>query len=222
MPKGLLSILIVSSLALLTIMVGAVYSFVVFVEGITATTALNSHSVRIALSCAFVVGAIFLYAVKNSRAQFAYGLAEVAVGLVANWQSLNNWFHPGTSPQLMNILFARLAILGGGIYLIGRGVANVIDGFNRLLPFDWKSAWRSSKEAYVKGYNAPTGVPVPKILLKREVDRLTTELAAREQELAAALASAQDPQPTQSRIEELREELRAATEQYEERPLGSN
>ena len=84
MPKGLLSILVVSSLALLALMVGAVYSFVVFVEGLTASAALNGQSVRIALSCAFVIGAILLYAVKNSRAQFAYGLAEVAVGLVAN------------------------------------------------------------------------------------------------------------------------------------------
>ena len=101
-------------------------------------------------------------------------------------------------------------------------VTNVIDGFNRLLPFDWRSAWRSSKEAYRKGYNAPTHVPVPKRLLKREIDRLTGELAAREQELAAALAAGQNSQPIRGQVEELRETLRTATEQYERRLIESD
>jgi len=170
MPRRLILLLFVSSLALLAILVGAVNMVGVFIEGITTSVPLNSRSVRIALSGAFVVGAVVLYALKKSRAQFAYGLAEIAVGLVANWRSLDTWSHPVTSPGRLNILFARLAILGAGIYLISRGISNVLDGFAKLFPIPWSNATLEHfKQVFKEGYNAPPNIPIPKSLLKYQI-----------------------------------------------------
>ena len=50
MPKRVILLLVVSSLSVLAILVGAVYMFVVFVEGITTSIPLNPRSVRVASS----------------------------------------------------------------------------------------------------------------------------------------------------------------------------
>jgi hypothetical protein len=92
--------MVVTSLVAAAVMVGALYMIVVFVEGLANPTSLKPLSIRIALSCAFVVGAILIYALKNSRSQFAYGLAEIAIGLMVNWRSLDSWFHPTTGSGL--------------------------------------------------------------------------------------------------------------------------
>jgi|SRR5271163_3034797 len=100
MPKRLVLFLLVSSLCLLAVLVGAMYALALFLEAITTSTTFNAFSIRIALSSVFVVGAILLYAEKKSRTQFVYGLAEVALGLVANWGSLATaWSHPVTDPS---------------------------------------------------------------------------------------------------------------------------
>jgi hypothetical protein len=211
MPKRLILLLVVSSLALLAVLVGAVYMFVVFIEGAASATPLDGRSIRIALSTAFVLGAALLYALKKSRAQFAYGLVEIAVGLVANWQSLDAWSNPALNQGGKNIFFARLAIIGAGIYLISRGLSNVVDGFVKLLPISWASV----KQLFMEGYNQPTGIPVPTRLLKYQIAGITEALANKQTELDAALRTGADNAPINADIEQLREELRIANERFE-------
>jgi hypothetical protein len=176
-----ISILLVSSLSILAFLVGMVYALAFLIGSILTSTTFSPLSIHIALSSMCVVGAIFLYGVKKSRYQSAYGLLEVAVGLVANWGSLDSWSHPVTDPRLLNILYARITILAIGIYLIERGIADVLDGFERLFPLQWPDVTSALISAFKRGYAAPTNIPVPKILLQRsEIARIKTILASQE------------------------------------------
>jgi len=65
--------------------------------------------------------------------------------------------------------------------------------------------------------NEPTNIHVPKILLKYQIAGTKTALAAREEELEAALQADKDPKLIENQINELREELRIANEGYEKR-----
>lgn len=118
---------------ILAVLVGAAYGFLqLIVSGLTAS-ALRRPLVKVAISALLLAGAIVLYAIKKSSAQPLYGLTEVAVGLVANWYSLE-----GLAKQIATAdqdasgsAFTRLAVLGGGMYLIGRGIANVVEGMDQ-------------------------------------------------------------------------------------------
>ena len=202
MPKRLVALLVVSSLCILALLVALVYAVALSFKSVLAATTIAPLSFRIAASVALVVGAIVLYAVKKSRYQFVYGLLEVAVGLVSNWRSLEGWPHPLAGPGPANSVFGQLAVLGAGVYLIGRGLSNVFDGFHRLLPVTWSMA----KTWFKEGYDQPTNIPVPKRLLKYHI--------------AGIKAALDDPTLTPSRIDELRDELRVATARYDKEVLG--
>src|SRR6202043_3753841 len=144
MPKRLVLLLSASTLIVLATLVGGVYAIAILVESVTISPTLSPVSVRIALSGAFLAGAVLLYVAKNSRYQFGYGLLEVAVGLVFNWQSLDSWFHPAVGTVHTNSLYARLTIIAAGTYLISRGISNVIDGFFRFFPVSWHQLFPTS------------------------------------------------------------------------------
>jgi hypothetical protein len=153
-PRTLLVPILAAVLAvliILTLMVLAVSGLVAIISGGVAR-GFSGSSTRLGVSAAILIGAIALYAVKRSRAQVLYGLGEVAVGLVANWRSLDAFMPPNTVPN--NALFARLTILAGGLYLIGRGIANLFDGMHKILPISWAEI----RGAFQKGYHAPTGI----------------------------------------------------------------
>jgi hypothetical protein len=120
-------------LLVLVVLIVGVYGIVVLLDRTVTAETLQSTSVKLAVSVAMLVGAILLYMVKVSSAQFVYGLAEIAVGLVANWRSLESLSRQLAMPKGEDPLFARLAVLAGGLYLIGRGVANFSDGMSRLM-----------------------------------------------------------------------------------------
>jgi hypothetical protein len=123
----------VGILIILAALTGGIYGLVVLLDRTLTAATLQSLPVKLAVSATLLVGAILLYMVKVSSAQYLYGLTEIAVGLVANWRSLEGLAHQLASPTVENPLFARLAVLAGGLYLIGRGVANFAEGMRRLV-----------------------------------------------------------------------------------------
>ncbi len=134
LPIRAVLILLVSIAGLLVALVGAIYALGLFIESIAVSATPNPVSVRIALSCVFVVFALALYTAKNSRLQFLYGLLEIAVGLVANWRSLDSWFQPVGGQSLPDVMWARLLLIGAGTYAIGRGHLECRGGLCKILP----------------------------------------------------------------------------------------
>jgi hypothetical protein len=192
MPFRLVLILSAVSLVLLAASVGGVYALALLIEGLASPTTVSPISVRIALSCAFLALALVLYIVKKTRYQFAYGFVEVAIGLVANWQSLDSWFHPASSTTgVIHIIWARMAILAGGTYLISKGISNAIEGFLKFFP---ASVWQQIpvpnlgqvfSDGMTKACYQPTeGVPTKHLrinilIVQRNIEKLEKKLAAR-------------------------------------------
>lgn len=150
LPIRAVLVLVSASVGILAALVGGVYALVLFAESLTRSGSPSHLSVGIALSGAFLVGALLLYAIKHSRYQFAYGMLEVAVGLVSNWGSLDIWFHP-PGPGMVNVIYARLTILAAGTYLMVRGVINVVQGFPKLFPVSWTLV----RDAWLTGWDQP-------------------------------------------------------------------
>jgi hypothetical protein len=117
---------------ILSILTAVIYGLVVLLDKALTPATLQTLRVKIAVSVTILVGAIVLYLVKVSVGQFLYGLAEIAAGLVANWRSLEGLASQLADPKGTDPLFARLAVLAGGLYLIGRGIANFAEGMKRL------------------------------------------------------------------------------------------
>jgi hypothetical protein len=213
MPKWFALVLLVLLLSVLALLVWALYVASLILDYITISAAFSQLSVRIAFSGAFVVVAIILHALKKSRLQVVYGLFQVAFGLVSNWLSLDSWSHLLTGSGPPKILYAQLVIVGVGTYAIGRGLSNVFDGFNRIFP------WSAVVTSFKIGYNQPTNVRVPKILLKYQIDGTKAALAAREEDLTAASQAGKDTKLIKSQIDELRKELEVANERYQKEVL---
>ncbi len=217
-------ILTAASGILLTALVGSVYAFAVFLRGIGRPNSLNPLSVRIALSCAFLAGALILYLVKKSKYQYAYGLLEVAVGLVSNWQSLDNWFHPTAGSGAFQILYARLAIIAAGTYLISRGISNAIEGFVKFFdPAFWskikpKLSWADIKEGIANtaiegAYSSPLGVKTKHLKWKYLIIR--DQIESWERKKQEAESAGKDAHLIEKRLVLLREQLRVVSERYE-------
>jgi hypothetical protein len=121
------------ALALVTLaaLVALIYGVVILFDRTITADTLRIPAVKISVSVTVLAGAILLYMVKVSAAQFVYGLAEIAVGLVANWRSLESLARQLASPGNEDPLFARFAVIAGGMYLIGRGVANFVEGVKK-------------------------------------------------------------------------------------------
>mgnify|MGYP000901927069 CR=1 FL=1 len=116
-------------LVVLSILVCAVLGVWWLVRFVLAEQVIADPKIRAAITFALLGVATILYMIKK-RAQWVYGLAEVAVGLVANWNSLAAIAQQSASGS--GSVFGRLAVLAGGVYLLGRGVANVDEGFRRI------------------------------------------------------------------------------------------
>lgn len=141
---------VLTGLIVLTLMVLGVSGLVVMLSG-GVTRGFSGSWTRLGVSALILIGAVALYAVKESRAQVFYGLGEVAVGLVANWRSLDAFLPGNLVPT--NTLF-RLTVLAGGLYLIGRGIGNVVDGVRKIFPISWADL----RGAFKKGYDESPGV----------------------------------------------------------------
>src|SRR5229473_1438337 len=214
MPKRLVLLLSASTLLLLAALVGGVYAIAVFVESVTISPTLSDVSLRIALSGAFLAGAVLLYVAKNSRYQFGYGLLEVAVGLVFNWQSLDSWFHSAVGTVHANFLYARLTIIVAGTYLMSRGISNVIDGFLRFFPVSWHQLFPTSikklmSDAWVEGYYKPYNAQTKN--LKWQIISAQSDIDKREKKLKTAIKTGKDTKSLQRQLDLLREGLRIAT-----------
>ncbi|HEY0427635.1 MAG TPA: hypothetical protein VGC76_07610 [Pyrinomonadaceae bacterium] len=144
-------------LIILIVMVLAVTGLIIMLSG-GVTQGFSGSWPKLGVSAAILIGAIGLYAVKESRGQILYGLGEMAVGLVANWRSLDAFMPENEVPT--NALFVRLTILAGGLYLIVRGITNVVDGVRKIFPISWAEL----RGVFKKGYNEPTDVRVPRLL----------------------------------------------------------
>jgi hypothetical protein len=224
LPKRAIVILVVSSAGILAALVGAVYALSIFVESITLSVTFNPLSVRIALSCVFVAAALILYSIKKSRGQFVYGMLEAAVGLVANWQSLDSWFHPAGGPGMANVIYSRLVVLAAGTYAIGRGISNAVEGFERFFPNLWPKvraelALVNLRKNFVEGYYAPR-LDVPTKQLQFQMWTAEDKIAKLEKKLRAAVKARRDTKLLQRKMDLCREELRIATERYEKEVLG--
>jgi hypothetical protein len=224
LPKSAILILTAYCLGILAVVVGAVYGLAILVEGLTLSVTLNPLSVRIALSCVFVAVAVFSYLIKKSRGQFVYGMLEVAIGLVANWQSLDTWFHPEGGPGTANVIYSRFVVLTAGTYAIGRGISNVADGFERFFPNLWPKvraelAPLKLYETYMKAYYKPM-LDVPTAKLKFHICTVQDRIAALEKKQGAAVKAGRDPKAIQWKIGLLNEELKIVTERYEKEVLG--
>jgi hypothetical protein len=213
LPIKAILVLVSASIGILAAFVGAVYALVLFVESCTSSATFSPLSVRIALNGAFLVGALLLYAIKHSRYQFAYGILEVAVGLVSNWGSLSVWFHPA-GPGVVNVIYARLTILAVGTYLMGRGVTNVVKGFHTFFPVSWPLV----RDAWLRGWYTPRNVRTKD--LKRQIAFTQSRIDKLEKKLQVVIQAGEDAKPIQKRIDLMREELQIATERYEKEVLG--
>ena len=152
---------ILTALAVLVVILGGLYELaLVWIKSGAAVQGLNRPIVKVATSAAIFLGAIGLYLLKTSRFQAVYGLLEMAVGLVTNWKALDSI----TNSSQANTLFARLAVLGGGVYLIGRGMNNLFDGVKKAIPLKWEHI----VQAYKEGYARDTGVAIPQSLIDRQ------------------------------------------------------
>ncbi len=169
---------VLAFLALLAIMVGVVYELVRLISSSGVSFAgLSSPWVKVVVSAAILLGAVGLYALKESRYQPVLGLAEIAVGLVANWRSLSGLTHQANL-DITNALIARVAVLGGGMYLIGRGINNVLDGVKKIVNLSWLQIGSVIKNSWREGYDAPTGIPIPKRQLNRQISSPPTAAQA--------------------------------------------
>lgn len=203
-------VLIACSIGLLASLVGGVFALVIFLASVTARIDFSPFAVRLALSGAFLAGAFVLYAIKKSRAQFVYGMLEVAVGLVSNWLSLDNWFHPTSIPGEVNVIYARLAILFAGIYIIVRGVTNAVEGFDRLFPGAWPLVRDGLRPARLRKIYAEAG-QAPEI----QVGTAEALIAKLEKKLAAAVGARKDTRSIQTQLEYMREQLRTVKQAQE-------
>ena len=122
---------LVLALVILAALIALIYGIVVLLDRTLTADTLRDPAVKIAVSVTVLAGAILLYMVKISAAQYVYGLAEIAVGLVANWRSLESLARQLADPGNEDPLFARFAVIAGGMYLIGRGVANFVEGVKK-------------------------------------------------------------------------------------------
>ena len=225
MPKRAVLVLVVCSVGILGVLVGAVYALAIFVESVVLSVTINPISIRIALSCVFVAAALVLHLVKNSRGQFLYGILEVAVGLVVNWQSLDTWFHPAGGQDMANVIYGRLVVLAAGTYAIGRGISNVAEGYERFFPNLWpkiRAALTPTqiREWFVEGYHQPR-VHLPTKQLKFHIWWLQDQIAALEKKLEAAVKAGRDTRLLQKRITLSRDELTMTTERFEKEVLGN-
>jgi hypothetical protein len=122
----------ISALVILATLTAGVYGLAVLLDRTLTPQTLQALPVKLAVSATILVGGILLYMIKVSSGQFLYGLAEIAVGLVANWRSLDSLARLLADPKGADPLYARVAVLAGGLYLIGRGIANFVEGMKRL------------------------------------------------------------------------------------------
>jgi hypothetical protein len=160
---GLLIAFAGGALTVLAMLIGILYGIVVLLNEPLAATTLSNPLVKIAVCVAMTLGAIGLYVLKVSRVQVIFGLVEVAIGLVVNWHTLDSLSHQLSSSSAPNSLFERLALLGAGVYLIGRGIGNFMDGFRKVTGMSWSIL----RAAAVEGYNRPPRIPIPRILFER-------------------------------------------------------
>src|ERR1700688_2747303 len=131
---GFLIVVAACVLTVLAILIGILYGVVVLLDKPLTAKALGSPLIKIAICVAMNLIGMAVYRLKASRFQIIYGLGEVAIGLMANWRTLDVLSHQLANPNTANTLFTRLAILGAGVYLIGRGISNAADGFRKLVP----------------------------------------------------------------------------------------
>jgi hypothetical protein len=89
---------------------------------------LQRTGVRLFISLGLFAGGFLLFWIRKEFRKF-YGLSEIAFGLLANWHALTT-----LSSQLAtkgadnsNLSLTKLAILGGGMYLIVRGIINIAE-----------------------------------------------------------------------------------------------
>jgi hypothetical protein len=225
-PKRAVLILAASFVGIFATVVGAVYALAIFIESIVLSVSVNPISVRIALSGVFVAAALFLYAIKNSRGQFLYGMLEVAVGLVANWQSLDTWFHPVGGADMANVIYSRFVVFAAGTYAIGRGISNAVEGFERFFPNLWPKVRKELApgnllKTYVEGYYKPR-LNVPTKYLRFQILSAQDQIAALEKKLEAAVKAKRKVKLIERKLELSREELKVATARYEKEVLGSS
>jgi hypothetical protein len=79
---------------------------------------------RLALS-ALLLGGGYGLARLRAKARLFYSLVEIAFGIASNWYSLRNIATLPADLQVGGL--GRLAVFGGGMYLIGRGFANLLE-----------------------------------------------------------------------------------------------
>jgi hypothetical protein len=225
MPFRLVVILACVSAILLAASVGGIYALALLIKGVATPTAVSPLSVRIALSCVFLALAIVLYVVKTSRYQFAYGFVEVAVGLVVNWQSLDSWFHPAPGGGAIHLIWARIAVLVGGTYLISRGVSNAIEGFLKFFPATmWEQITipkfrRIFADGMTRAYYRPNEV-VPTKHLRARISIMQDDIARLEEQLAVESKAGKDSGPITETLALLRPQLQALIARYEKEVTG--
>ncbi len=212
-------IILVTLTALLAVFVGAIYALAVFVESVAFSTNLSALSVRIALSSVFVAFALILYVLKKSRGQFVCGMLEVACGIVANWQTLDNWFHPANSAALGDMIYARLILIGGGTYAISRGVTNVAEGLEKFFPKLWpllraQLSPAHLREVYLRGAYKPR-LDVPTDQLKFQIWSNKDRLVKVQKEFDKAVRKGRNTRLLQIKLDLIREEMKIATERYQ-------
>lgn len=124
-------VILAVSLAILAALVAGMYGSVVLLDQTLTAKSLQTVPAKLVVSAFLLIGAIILYRIKMSSFQSVYGLIEIAAGLVVNWRSLESLARQLAGPMKEDPLFARLAALVGGLYLIGRGVANFAEGIKK-------------------------------------------------------------------------------------------
>lgn len=104
---------------------------------VNVVTSQNLQSIggRTAISGFLLIMGATLFWIRR-RDQLLYGLLEISFGLVANWYTLGSLTRqlegevagPNVAPTFQSV-FLRIAVLGGGTYIISRGLTNAFEGF---------------------------------------------------------------------------------------------
>lgn len=132
---------------------------------------------RVSILITLLLLSLFLYIAKESRWQFFYGLTEMSAGLLANWNAISQL------ESAQGSFFSKFAILLGGLYLSGRGIANFAEGIEKISPRIFRFVFYAGIKSARKSTAGTIKKEGPRLFVRKHLQIILEETQLNAQEI---------------------------------------